>query len=137
MIQTNNLYLAKLLGNDGSRFGYRYEVDNKYRLFYLTKKRFFIDREDVFKDVETGKCYPLCFSYYSKFYINTNNMISLRDAFPTVNFPTKLTKKQMLQISNLFNEMQCEEYNKKDSEIEKIELHTAAKIKTKVIQKHK
>ena len=134
MLKTNRLFLAKLLG--GSLFGNRYEVDDKYRLFYLTKKRFdgTLGREDVFEDVETKKYYPLGSPYHSRFFIDTNAIISLRDFFPTVNFPNELTRKQLLAIDELLNEMQCETYNKEQTEKESIKLSTSDEIKTRVLK---
>ena len=144
MIETNRLFFGNFwtykcephLDNPFVADYTYYRLENKYRLFYLPKK---VEIHPTCKEIETGICYPFSRNTYSpKIFIYERNIISLRDAFPTVNFPSKLTKKQVLSINELFNEMQCETYNKEETEQKKIELTTANEIKTRVLkQKNK
>ena len=103
MIETNRLFFGRIwtiqdyLGNGVYNVKL---IQKKFSLLYLTKHEFFIGKNDAFKDIESGKYYSVDLNEVAteKFFINTKDIKSLVDIFPTVNFPPKLTKKQTLKI---------------------------------------
>ena len=139
MKETNRLFLGRLWYIRGYKPGRGYitnSVENKFRIFYLTKSFFGGAYEkNAFKDIETGLCYPLDVDVISEnFFVNTKEIVTLRDAFPTINFPAKLSERQLLEISNFFNQMQCEIYNEEETKKQEIEEKIACDIKTKVLK---
>ncbi len=133
MIETNRLYLGRIYGSELFDSSY-YRIDNKYRMFYFVSHKFYISKEDGFKEIESRKYYPTSFRVSNNYFVPVDGVIPIRDFFPTVNFPSKLTKKQLTSLIYLSNKMQCETYNKDESEQEKIELATAEEIMKRVLK---
>lgn len=140
MIETNQLFFGRIWCIQDYQGNSYYSVkliEKCFRLLYLTKHKFYVIKDDAFKDIESGKYYPVDLNAcaFEKFFINTNDIKSIRDVFPSVNFPSKLTRNQALQISELFNKMQCESFNKDDEIKSEIKNNTINLMNTKVLTK--
>ena len=140
MIETNRLFFGRIwtvqnyLGNGIYNVK---QIQKKYMLLYLTKHKFFISNVDAFKDIESGKYYSIDLKEFAteKFFINTEDIKPLVDVFPTVYFPPKLTKKQILIISEIYNKMQSEIYDKEEEKQMEIKNNSVNEIKTRVLTK--
>ena len=88
-------------------------ADNQYRILYLTKHIFVHDEINAFKDVESGKYYPMDEDAidYEEFLINTKDLKPLKDIFPK-GLSDDLSKSQLKVLCSAFNEVN---YQNKDN----------------------
>ena len=140
MIETNKLFIGRIwIARESSVYSYNvYPLDQKYRIFYLTKHTFWINKEDAFMDIESKLCYSIdnsCFHHGQRLFVNTKDLKSFRDAFPTTIFPLKLSKKQIMKMCEIFNEAQCNVIN--DENIQDEQKKYEDKIKKRIFSKNK